>query len=208
MKEKEQRAEKPSTVKQLAAAMAALGKYTGQNNDDEHAAEAKRIGSIEAYRMRLANALLGIVETEAMLSDSTGVPGGQVLAAHRQALISAGVGDEDEPEKLFRFLRWRTLRVEGPLRVIAQNEEVGPLPLAAAHAAGGLQQLLETIAAGQDPFACAASPDDVIAGMMSAREAFINAADNIDIMLELFEQAKEFINSRQASGHDRQADSG
>jgi hypothetical protein len=43
-KARELQSEKPSTVKQLATAMAALGKYTGENTDAEHAAEAKRLG--------------------------------------------------------------------------------------------------------------------------------------------------------------------
>ena len=55
------------------------------------------------------------------------------------------------PEKLAEFLRWQALRVRGPLRQIAQDPSTGPVPLAAAHAADGLQRLLGVIAAGQVP---------------------------------------------------------
>jgi hypothetical protein len=100
--------DKPFTVKQLAAAMIALGHYEGKNTDAEHEAEAKRLGGMKAYQMRLANALLGLAETDAMIADSQGVLAEQMDAAHRQALTSAGV--EDDPGKLLNFLRWRTLR--------------------------------------------------------------------------------------------------
>src|SRR6266496_6162958 len=59
--------ETPSTVTQLASAMAALGMYTGENTEAEHAAEAKRLGSADYFRLFMANALLGMVETEVML---------------------------------------------------------------------------------------------------------------------------------------------
>jgi hypothetical protein len=185
-KAKEQQSEKPSTVKQLATAMAALGKYTGDNSDAEHAAEAERLGGIDAYRLRLVNALLGIVEAEAILADSAGVLAHDVLNTHWQALMAAGV--EDDPDKLLRFLRWRTLRVEGPLRKIAQNPEVGPLPLAAAHAVHGLQLLLEVCASGQN--LVNASPDNITADLKAARTALADAAANIDIMLKLIAQVE------------------
>ena len=179
----------PSTVKQLAAAMTALGQYTGENTDAEHTAEAARLGGENVYRMRLVNALLGIVEGDALLADSSGVSVEQMKAAYRQALISAGV--EGHPGKLLRFLRWRTLRVEEPLREMAQNEEVGPLPLAAAHAAEGLQLLLGICAAGQDLET--ASPLEMTADLKAAREALANAIANLDIMLKLLAQAKDLF---------------
>lgn len=179
----------PSTVKQLAAAMMALGKYSGENSDAEHAAEAKRLGGMDAYRMRLANALLGIVEIDAMFADGAGVSAEQMGAAHRQALISAGA--EDDPGKLLQFLRWRTLRVGGPLREIAQNEEVGPLPLAAAHAAEGLQLILGVCAAGQNLLA--ADPAALTADLKAAREALTNGVANIDIMLQLLAQVEDLL---------------
>src|SRR5579885_2142709 len=139
-KTKRQHSEKPATVTQIVDAMVALGRYTGKNDDAEHAAEAKRFGGEDIYRHRLVNGLLGLVEGEAMLADSRG-GSANILDAHWQALISSGADDDDA--RLLRFLRWRTLRVELPLRKIAQDPTVGPIPLAAAHAARGLQLLLE-----------------------------------------------------------------
>ena len=188
---KGQREDKPSTIKQLAAAMIALGKYSGENSDAEHIAEAKRHGGRNAYRMLLANALLGTVETDAMFADSAGVSAEQMQAAHQQALKSAGV--EEDAGKLLHFLRWRTLRVEGPLRKIAQNTEVGPLPLAAAHTAEGLQQLLGICAAGQNLET--AVPGDMTADLKAAREALTNGVANIDIMLKLLAQAEDLFSS-------------
>lgn len=147
MKHRDQ-SDEPSTIEQIVAAMVALGKYSGQNTDQEHTKEAKRLGGTNAYQARLTNALLGIVEVDAMLADGSGLSEGQMQAAHRQSLQSAGV--EDQPGKLLNFLRWRALRVAGPLREMAQNEEAGPLPLAAAHAIEGLQMLLGVCASGQD----------------------------------------------------------
>jgi len=62
--------QEPSSVTQLAAAMAALGLYSGANTPAEHAAEARRLGGENAYRVRLANALLGAAQTEAILADT------------------------------------------------------------------------------------------------------------------------------------------
>ncbi len=114
---KNRKKETPSTVTQLASAMAALGMYTGENSEAEHTAEAKRLGSADYYRMLLVNALLGMVETDAMLSDSGSVSHEHMLSAHRQARVSAGA--EENMRKLLGFLRWQTLRVEGPLREMA-----------------------------------------------------------------------------------------
>ena len=63
------RKDTPSTIAQLASAMAALGMYAGENSDAKHRAEAKRLGGAAYYRMLLVNALLGMVETEAMLAE-------------------------------------------------------------------------------------------------------------------------------------------
>jgi len=62
--------QEPSSVTQLAAALAALGLYSGANTPTEHAAEARRLGGQDAYRVRLANALLGAAQTEAVLADA------------------------------------------------------------------------------------------------------------------------------------------
>lgn len=158
MKSPDRSEKPPATVTQLAAAMEALGCYTGTNTDIEHAKEVKRLGSKTFYRMLLANALLGVVETEAMNSDGAGVSTTQTRDAHHQALAASGA--EDSLAKMLGFLRWRTLRIEGPLREIAQNVDAGPIPLAAAHAAVGLQRLVAVCAAGQDPTECIAQRTD------------------------------------------------
>lgn len=176
--------EEPSTVIQIAAAMQALGLYNGQNIEEEHRAEAARIGDEAYYHMLLVNALLGGVEIEALHADSSDLKFGQMQAAHKQALETAGV--EDTPEKLMNFLRWRTLRIEGPLRQIVQNEEVGPVPFAAAHAAEALQLLLSACASGQN--IAEANLLQMAADLKSARESLTNALVNLDIMIELIEQ--------------------
>ena len=182
----------PSTAKQLTAAMAALGKYAGDNSDAEHAAEAARLGGMNAYQMSLANALLGIAEIDAMLADGSGVTVEQMHMAHQQALISAGV--EDDPGKLLHFLQWRALRVAGPLRVIAQNREVGPLPLAAAHAAEGLQWILGVCAEGQNQgYVSPETPEKMKADLKAAREALTDARGNLDSMLTMLKQAEDLF---------------
>ena len=184
MKKHKGKREEPSTAIQLAAAMQALGLYNGQNTEEEHQAEAARIGGEAYHHMLLVNALLGGVETEALHADSSGVEFDQMQAAHQQALKTAGA--KDTPEKLMNFLRWRTLRIAGPLRQIAQNEEAGPVPLAAAHAAEALQLLLSVSASGQN--LTQADPCQMAADLKSARESLTNSLANLDIMLELIEQ--------------------
>ena len=186
MKKYKDKREEPSTVIQLAAAMQALGLYDGQNTAEEHQAEAARVGGEAYYQMLLVNALLGGVETEALHADSLGVNVGQIQAAHQQALKTAGA--EETPEKLMGFLRWRTLRVAGQLSQIAQNEAVGPVPLAAAHAATGLQLLLSACASGQNM--AQANPFEMAADLKSARESLTNSLANLDIMLRLIEQVE------------------
>jgi len=184
----------PATITQLAAAMAALGAYSGENTEAEHAKEAQRLGGgMEYYRLRMANALLGIVETEAMHSEAAGGAAEQLLHAHNQALESAGATRSNE--MLMGFLRWRTLRVAGPLRQIAQDTETGPIPLAAAHAAEGLQLLLGVSADGQNIDPDTMSPDVMKENLRSAKESLNNAVANIDIMLGLIDEAEEYLRS-------------
>ncbi|MER5624286.1 DUF6245 family protein [Streptosporangium sp. NPDC002544] len=116
---------------------------------EAHASEAARLGGPEPYRMQLANALLGAVQVEAMLAESAVTGTEDLAAAHREQLVTAGVADD--PDKLVGFLRWQALRVAGPLRLVAQDPATGPIPLAAAHAAEGLQKLLGVVGAGQVP---------------------------------------------------------
>jgi len=179
----------PATVTQLAAALAALGQYGGPNSEAEHAQEAARVGGEPYYRLLLTNALLGHAEGEALHADGTGVPADQLLAAHRQAL--AAVGAIDDPATLLGFLRWRTLRIAGPLRDSAQDPTTGPVVLAAAHAAEGLQQLLAVCEAGQD--LPSAAPAALTTDLQTARDALTNALTNIDIMLRLVQQAEDLF---------------
>ncbi len=179
----------PATVTQLAAALAALGQYRGANSEAEHAQEAARVGGEPYYRLLLTNALLGHAEGEALHADGTGVPADQLLAAHRQAL--AAVGAIDDPATLLGFLRWRTLRIAGPLRDSAQDPTTGPVVLAAAHAAEGLQQLLAVCEAGQD--LPSAAPAALTTDLQTARDALTNALTNIDIMLRLVQQAEDLF---------------
>ncbi|MEU7457545.1 DUF6245 family protein [Streptosporangium roseum] len=97
----------------------------------------------------MANALLGAVQVEAMLVESAATGPEDLAAAHRQQLATAGVSDD--VEKLAAFLRWQALRVAGPLQLVAQDPSTGPIPLAAAHAAEGLQKLLRVADTGQVP---------------------------------------------------------
>jgi Family of unknown function (DUF6245) len=145
------------------------------------------MGGEDAYRVRLANALLGTAQTEALLADAIPISPDARLAAYEQQLKTAGAADD--PAKRIAFLRWQTLRVSGPLREIAQRVEAGPLPLAAAWAADGLQQLLDVIADSQN-----VTPADVdrLAGpvtdeLRAARESLVNAIGNIDILLNLLD---------------------
>ncbi|HLV99917.1 MAG TPA: DUF6245 family protein [Ktedonobacterales bacterium] len=186
VKEQQPSDDAPASVAQLVAAMQALGRYSGENSAAEHEAEAKRLGSANAYRARLANALLGLVEVETLLADGAGLSAEQMQAAHGQALVSAGV--EDDPARLLGFLRWRALRVEGPLRDLAQDEATGPLILAAAHAAEGLQQLLGVCEDGQR--LATASPTQMTADLIAARQALADAIANIDIMFDLIAQVE------------------
>jgi len=179
--------ETPSTVAQLVAAMKALGMYVGENTWAEHQAEAARLGGETYYRLMLVNALLGGIEANALMADASGVTAEQMDAAHRQTLVTAGV--EDNPNKLMSFLRWRVLRVGGQLRKIAQNREVGPLPLSAAHAADGLQLILAICASGQN-FA-QVDPIQMIADLKAARESLSNSLANLNLMLGLVEQIEK-----------------
>ena len=153
--------EEPATVEQLAGAMTVLGFYTGRNATDEHEDEERRLREIEAYRMRLVNALLGAVQTEAILAETIGVAD---EAPEAYQLVTAGVEDYDN---FMEFLRWRVLRATGPLREIARRPDAGPVPLAAAHAREGLQWLLAVIAGGQHP--TASDTDALVANLEAAR---------------------------------------
>jgi hypothetical protein len=82
--------QEPATVTQRAAAMSALGLYGGANTPAEHTAEASRLGGQDTYRVRLANALLGAVQAEAVLADAITIGPEARAAACEQQLITAG----------------------------------------------------------------------------------------------------------------------
>ena len=180
----------PFSVQQLAAAMAALGMYHGDNSDLEHAKEAKRLGGKDAYQARLVNALLGVVEVDAMLADGSELSEADMRAAHQQALQSAGA--DESPAKLLNFLRWRTLRVGGSLREMVQDTQTGPLPLATAHAAEGLQLLLGVCATSGQNLANL-SPQKLEADLVKAKEALTDAIANLDIFLQLVNQVNDLF---------------
>src|SRR5450759_1408707 len=86
--------QEPATVTQRAAAMSALGLYGGANTPAEHTAEALRLGGQDTYRVRLANALLGAVQAEAVLADAITIGPEARAAACEQQLITAGAADD------------------------------------------------------------------------------------------------------------------
>jgi hypothetical protein len=186
------RHEEPATVEQLAAAMDALGFYTGSNDPSEHAAEALRLGGADVYRMRLVNALLGAVQTEAILAETIEVDGERRAAAYRQQLVTAGV--EEDPDKLMEFLRWQVLRATMPLREIARRPEAGPIPVAAAHAAEGLQWLLAVVAGGQQP--TGADVDALVRNLEAARTSLLDALANVDILGRMLALADDLVRER------------
>lgn len=166
--------------------MTALGMYEGANTPEEHAKESARLGGDDAYRVRLVNALLGQVQTEALLADGVPLNDEARYAAWEEQLASAGAG-VDYPVKRIEFIRWQVLRASTPLRLMAQNQETGPIPLAAAHAATGLQTLLGVIADSQDAVTkgyvetLAAQSDQ----LRAARETLQAAISNTDLLLNM-----------------------
>ncbi|MEU7457548.1 DUF6245 family protein [Streptosporangium roseum] len=181
--------DQPASAVQLGAAMAALGMYDGTNTATEHASEAARLGGDGPYRMRLANALLGAVQVEAMLVESAAAGPEDLAAAHHQQLATAGVADD--VDKLAAFLRWQALRVAGPLKLVAQDPATGPIPLAAAHAAEGLQKLLGVAGTGQVPDVEAVK--EGVAEMRAARQCLVDAIANVDILLEMLTGLSAFL---------------
>jgi hypothetical protein len=186
MSEQMGRGEGPATVEQVAAAMAALGLYSGENTPEEHVQEAARLGGADAYRVRMVNALLGVVQAEAAMADGVKLDEEAHHAAWEEQLTAAGAG-VDDPVRRLEFIRWQVLRAGTPLRLMAQNHGAGPIPLAAAHAATGLHTLLGVIAASQD--AVAVGDVDTLAAqagqLQEAREALQNAIDNTDLLLNM-----------------------
>jgi Family of unknown function (DUF6245) len=180
------RGEASATVEQIAAAMAALGFYRGKNTPEEHAEEAARLGGPDAYRVRMLNALLGMVQAQTAMADAVKLGDQARHAAWEEQLKAAGAG-LDNPVRRVEFLLWQVLRAGTPLRLMAQNREVGPIPLAAAHAVTGLQALLGVIVASQD--ALAQGDVETLAAqtaqLKAARAALENAINNTDVLLNM-----------------------
>ncbi|GAT71246.1 hypothetical protein PS9374_06937 [Planomonospora sphaerica] len=147
----------------------------------EHEAGSARSGGMVSYRMHLANALLGAVQVEAMLAEIGAAGLEELEAAHAQQPATAGV--DGDPERLTAFLRWQASRVAGPLRLLAQGPSTGPIPLAAAHTAEGLQRLLGVIGAGQVPSVGAVAAH--VAELERARACLVDAIGNVDILLQM-----------------------
>jgi hypothetical protein len=175
----------PAGVEELAAAMTALGAYSGANTPAEHAEEAARLGREDVYRALLVNALLGAVQGQAMLADGLRLDDDAQFAAWSQQYEAVGAGQDTS--QLLAFVRWQVLRAATPIRQIAQRTETGPIPVAAAHAFNGLQLLLGAVAASQD--AVATGDVDTLAAQVGqlreARASLENAIENTDILLDM-----------------------
>ena len=120
-----------------------------------------------------------------MLADSVPLGREDRYAAWEQQLDTAGAADD--AAKRIGFIQWQVLRAATPLRLIAQNRQAGPIPLAAAHAAEGLQVLLGVIAASQT--AVAAGDVDTLAAqapkLREAREVLHLAINNTNLLLDM-----------------------
>ena len=137
--------------------------------------------------MWMANALLGMVQTEAMLADGVDLPDAARRAAWEQQLASAGAGGEDLANRI-GFVRWQVLRASAPLRVIARDGGAGPAHMAATHAATGLQVLLDVTAAGQRT--TAADVGTLVAQgprLREARDCLRTAIADTDDLLDMLE---------------------
>ncbi|OLT26597.1 hypothetical protein BJF83_20760 [Nocardiopsis sp. CNR-923] len=175
----------PATVEQVAAAMAALGLYSGDNTTDEHAAEAARLGGQEAYRVRMVNSLLGSAQAQALLAETADITPDARNAAYADQVASAGA--DHDPVALVEFLRWQVLRAATPLREMAQDPATGPVPLAAAHAAEAIQVLLGVVSASRTAMATG-DTDTLLAQTNSidtAKEALENALTNVEMFRSL-----------------------
>jgi len=173
-------------VKQIAAAMAALGAYTGNNTSAEHAAEAARLGGADAdpgapgQRPAGGGAGPGGARRRVPLDEQARD------AACEEHLRSAGAGPDEVAARL-ALIRWQVLRSAAPLRQMARNRRAGPVPLAAAHAAEAPQVLLGVIAASRN--AVATGDVTTLAAhtsrLRTAREAMSSAPASTGLLLNI-----------------------
>jgi len=162
--------------------MVALGLWTGTASDEELAAEVTRFSSESLYAARLANALVGAAQNQVLLAEQAATDEGatpeQIDAARHEAYPADAF---ERGSALAAFLRWQALRLGLVLRQVNQDD-VGPVWLAAAHAADGLQLMLNVcgVARMDDP-AYETLPEDLTAAM----EALANARTNIEVLITL-----------------------
>lgn len=180
-------ADQPAAVDQLATALQALGHYRGTNTADEHTAAAERLGGEAVYRAYLANALLGAAQFEAILNESVELDNEQRAAVYLQQQQTVGVAGDQTG--MLEFLRWQLLRISAPLRENAQAEQAGPVPVAAAQTAEGLDRMLTVSAAGHT-LTEQADIDSVAEQLDTAHQALNSALENIDQLRTLTEQAR------------------
>ncbi|SDP37523.1 hypothetical protein SAMN04487905_103412 [Actinopolyspora xinjiangensis] len=180
-------ADQPASVGRLATALQALDHYRGTNTPDEHTAAAERLGGEAVYRAYLANALLGAAQLEALLNESVEFDAEQRSAIYLQQQQTAGVtGDQTS---MLEFLRWQLLRIASPLRENARTEQAGPVPVAAAQTAEGLDRLL-AVSAASHTLTDQADIDSVAEQLDTAHQALSSAVENIDRLRALTERAR------------------
>jgi hypothetical protein len=158
--------------------------YDGSNTAFEHAAEAARLGGAEAYRVRLVNALLGAVQTQAMLADAVELDEEARNAAWREQLLSAGAFDD--PVVRVGFVRWQVLRagdaVAADRAACGDRTDSGGRRArrrGAARTAGGDRRQLPGRRRQRRGDPCRAGR------VAAARDSLQTAIDNTDILLDM-----------------------
>ena len=84
------------------------------------------LGGADPYRVRMVNALLGVVQAEAVMADTVTLDGDARHVAWQEQFTAAGAG-LDDPVRRMEFLRWQVLRASTPPRLMAQNQGAGPI---------------------------------------------------------------------------------
>ncbi|MFI6586810.1 DUF6245 family protein [Embleya sp. NPDC050493] len=178
----------PASVEQITAALIALGAYNGANTPTGHAQEAARVGGEDVYRIRLLNALLGVVQGQAMSADSRPLDDDAKIGAWDEQYHVIGAGENDLA-RMIAFMQWQVLRAAMPVRRSAQHPETGPIPIAAAHAFDAVQMLLGVVAASRD--AAATGDVDTLTAqadrLRDARVSLENTIGNIDALLNMLD---------------------
>ncbi|MFJ8039149.1 DUF6245 family protein [Kitasatospora sp. NPDC096147] len=178
----------PVTVEQIAAALAALDYYDGENTPQAHARYAAGYPDPEAYRAALLNALLGSVQAEAMLTDMTDLPDQDRERSWMQQISSAGAAEDDLRQ--ITFVTWQLWRASFPLSVFARSDAAGPVAIAAAYTAEAAQALTNAMSAGWDALASGdfASIDAQQQMMLHARDRLRAALGHVEDHLAVVER--------------------